>query len=69
MSGAGRKPYIWTKEVDNKLLSEIKSGKSQISVTTSIGVGRDLINRRLRRFGFENFRDARTVLYLDATLA
>jgi hypothetical protein len=62
MPGLGHKNYIWSRELDEKLLSEIAKGKNLIQLTISMGMGKPKINKRLKDMGFDGLVDARNVM-------
>ncbi|MDF2800246.1 MAG: hypothetical protein K0S61_149 [Anaerocolumna sp.] len=62
MSGIGKNHKIWNKELDEKLLKEISSGKNSISLQIAMGVSQYTIGKRLKQMGFDGLRDARQVM-------
>ena len=60
-----RTKITFSKEMDDKLLNEISNGKTLIELIVSMKICKQIIIRRLKEMGFENFRDARNVMYLE----
>lgn len=69
MGRMGRPPFVWTKQLDDKLIFLIKAGKKVVPITVILKVSRDTINKRLREMGFINFSDARNILFDRDALA
>lgn len=62
MSSLGKPYQKWNKELDDKLLSEVSSGKNLKEIEVSLKMSNYTINKRLKEMGFENFNDARKVM-------
>jgi len=58
----GFKHTKWTKELDDKLLSEIQKGCNLRQLTMSLNMGPAKIYERLDEMGFEGLKDARKVM-------
>lgn len=59
--GMGRH-QVWTKELDDKLLSEITRRRKMIGITVTMKMSEGTIEKRLKEMGFDNLTDARKVL-------
>jgi hypothetical protein len=62
VSRIGSKRVTWTKELDDRLLSEIQKGKSFVQLELIIGTSHTSICRRLKEMGFDGLKDAREVM-------
>jgi hypothetical protein len=62
MINRGRPKYIWTKELDNMLLSSIEHYKIQVELVKIFNTSWPTIDRRLKHMGFDGLKDARKVL-------
>lgn len=62
MSSLGKPYQKWNKELDDKLLSEVSSGKNLKEIEVDMKMSNYTINKRLKEMGFENFNDARKVM-------
>lgn len=62
MSGIGKKKQAGDKELDEKILCQIKAGKSLLQISTSLKICQKTINTRLKGMGFDHFTNARAIL-------
>lgn len=62
MGQRGRKSIEWTKELDEKLLNGLASGKKATGLEVSLKMSYDVIDRRIKEMGFYGLLDARRVL-------
>lgn len=62
MSSLGKPHQKWNKELDDKLLSEVSSGKNLKEIEVDMRMSNYTINKRLKEMGFESFNDARKVM-------
>lgn len=65
----GLPPIVWTKDVDNKMIDKISEGVSVKVLEKILEIPYRYILLRLQQMGFEDFRDAKNVLYDDEALA
>lgn len=62
MVHTGRKPIIWTKEMDDKILTLSGEGKHLTSIANATKTSVQSVNDRLRAMGFDGLKDARNVM-------
>jgi DNA-binding MurR/RpiR family transcriptional regulator len=58
----GAKHHVWTKELDDRLLAEIITGKNNMQLSISMKMSTKTITKRLKEMGFDNLTDARKVM-------
>jgi DNA-binding phage protein len=64
MAGTGRVSPVWTDEMDHKLLSLVKESKRMASITNTMKMCKELINRRLKELGYGTLTSARQTLII-----
>jgi predicted transcriptional regulator len=62
--GKGRISPIWTVDMDHKLLSLVKEGKRMATISNTMKMCKELINRRLRELGLGTLKNARYKLII-----
>lgn len=62
MGKCGRKKFIWTKEMTDKLLEEISKGRTYCQLAIMFKSSQPTIWRKIKDMGFDGLIDARLVL-------